>query len=164
MNFSIQLPKKNGQIEEKKFDNNSLIIIGANGAGKSRLGAWIENKDLDNIHRVGAQRSLEFKEYVELKSYKQAENELLTGYEKLDKSKGYRWQWGKQTTALLKDFDAVLSALIAKKNLENDKYIEEHALTVNINRLRSKIEDNPSKPKYIKTIYGIGYTWAGDNC
>lgn len=33
---------------------------------------------------------------------------------------------------------------------ENDQYIEEHALTVNINRLRSKIEDNPSKPKYIK--------------
>ena len=47
---------------------------------------------------------------------------------------------------------------------ENDKYIEEHALTVNINRLRIKIEDNPSKPKYIKTIYGIGYAWAGDNC
>lgn len=47
---------------------------------------------------------------------------------------------------------------------ENDKYIEEHALTVNINRLRIKIEDNPSKHKYIKTIYGIGYAWAGDNC
>lgn len=45
---------------------------------------------------------------------------------------------------------------------ENDQYIEEHALTVNINRLRSKIEDNPSKPKYIKTVYGVGYTWAGD--
>lgn len=45
---------------------------------------------------------------------------------------------------------------------ENDQYIEEHALTVNINRLRSKIEDNPSKPKYIKTVYGVGYTWVGD--
>ena len=45
---------------------------------------------------------------------------------------------------------------------ENDQYIEEHALTVNINRLRSKIEDNPSKPKYNKTLYGVGYTWAGD--
>ena len=44
---------------------------------------------------------------------------------------------------------------------ENDQYIEEHALTVNINRLRSKIEDNPSKPKYIKTVYGVGYTWVG---
>ena len=45
---------------------------------------------------------------------------------------------------------------------ENEEYVEEHALTVNINRLRNKIEDNPSKPKYIKTIYGIGYAWAGE--
>lgn len=124
MSFDIKLPRNGEEIEEK-IDNNSLIIIGANGAGKSRLGAWIEDRDLNNVHRVGAQRSLEFKEYVDLKSYKQAENLLLTGNEKLDKSKSYRWQWGKQTTALLKDFDAVLSALIAKKNLENDKYIEE---------------------------------------
>lgn len=45
---------------------------------------------------------------------------------------------------------------------DNDEYVEEHTLTVNINRLRSKIEDNPSKPKYIKTIYGMGYSWAGE--
>ena len=45
---------------------------------------------------------------------------------------------------------------------ENEEYVEEHALTVNINRLRNKIEDNPSKPKYIKTVYGIGYAWAGE--
>lgn len=45
---------------------------------------------------------------------------------------------------------------------ENDDFIEEHALTVNINRLRSKIEDNSSKPKYIKTVYKIGYTFVGN--
>ncbi len=45
---------------------------------------------------------------------------------------------------------------------ENEEYVEEHALTVNINRLRNKIEDNPSKPRYIKTVYGIGYVWAGE--
>lgn len=45
---------------------------------------------------------------------------------------------------------------------ENDEYIEEHALTVNINRLRNKIEENPSKPKYVKTVYGIGYVWSGE--
>lgn len=44
---------------------------------------------------------------------------------------------------------------------ENEEYVEEHALTVNINRLRNKIEDNPSKPRYIKTVYGIGYAWTG---
>ena len=40
------------------------------------------------------------------------------------------------------------------------EYVDENALSVTIKRLRDKLEDNPSTPKYIKTIYGIGYTWA----
>lgn len=125
MDFMLQLPNKDGGIETQKFDNNSLIIIGANGAGKSRLGAWIENRDLNNIHRIGAQRSLEFNDYVNLKSYQQSKNLLLTGTEGEDASKGHRWKWGKYTTTLINDFDAVLSALIAKKNLTNDNYLKE---------------------------------------
>ncbi|MGL5379435.1 response regulator transcription factor [Clostridium sp.] len=46
---------------------------------------------------------------------------------------------------------------------KDSEYIEEHALTVNINRLRNKIEGANSKGKFIKTIYGIGYTWSGEN-
>lgn len=30
---------------------------------------------------------------------------------------------------------------------------------VNIRRLRSKIEEDPSKPVYIETVWGIGYRW-----
>lgn len=40
------------------------------------------------------------------------------------------------------------------------EYVDENALSVTIKRLRDKLEDTPSSPKYIKTIYGIGYTWA----
>lgn len=32
-------------------------------------------------------------------------------------------------------------------------------IDVNIRRLRAKIEDNPSNPNYIETIWGIGYRW-----
>jgi len=39
-------------------------------------------------------------------------------------------------------------------------YVDENALSVTIKRLRDKLEDNPSAPRYIKTVYGIGYTWA----
>lgn len=41
------------------------------------------------------------------------------------------------------------------------EYVDEHALTVAIKRLRSKIEADPSHPKYIKTVYGVGYSWGG---
>lgn len=39
------------------------------------------------------------------------------------------------------------------------EYVDENALSVTIKRLRDKLEDTPAKPQYIKTIYGVGYTW-----
>lgn len=40
------------------------------------------------------------------------------------------------------------------------EFVEENALSVTVKRLRSKLEANPAKPDYLKTVYGIGYTWA----
>jgi DNA-binding response OmpR family regulator len=39
------------------------------------------------------------------------------------------------------------------------EFVDEHALTVVINRLRTKLGDSPQHPSCIKTVYGIGYTW-----
>ena len=39
-------------------------------------------------------------------------------------------------------------------------YVDENALSVTVKRLRDKLEEIPSKPRYIKTVYGLGYTWA----
>lgn len=52
-----KLPNEQGQPKEYELENNSIIIIGANGSGKSKLGAWMEQQDMQNTHRVGAQRS-----------------------------------------------------------------------------------------------------------
>lgn len=39
--FSLLLPKSDGGNEDLKT-NTSFLLIGANGAGKTRLGTWIE--------------------------------------------------------------------------------------------------------------------------
>lgn len=40
----------------------------------------------------------------------------------------------------------------------NDAYLgDENAVNVHISRLRNKIEDNPRTPKYVITVWGIGY-------
>lgn len=44
-------------------------------------------------------------------------------------------------------------------DIEGD-FLDESTLPVNIRRLREKIEEDPSNPKYIKTIRGIGYIWT----
>lgn len=41
------------------------------------------------------------------------------------------------------------------------EYVDENALSVTVKRLRGKLEENPSAPQYLKTVYGIGYTWVG---
>ena len=38
--------------------------------------------------------------------------------------------------------------------------IDENAIMVYINRLRQKIEENPSKPRYIQTVRGLGYRFV----
>ena len=38
-----------------------------------------------------------------------------------------------------------------------DSIIDENAVMVYVNRLRQKIEDDPSEPRYIKTVRGLGY-------
>lgn len=39
-------------------------------------------------------------------------------------------------------------------------FIDNSTLTVYIRRLRMKVEDNPSEPKMLLTVRGIGYKWA----
>ncbi len=50
--------------------------------------------------------------------------------------------------------------LLERVWLSGAEYVEENALSVTVKRLRDKLEDTPSRPRFLKTVYGIGYTWA----
>ena len=52
------------------------------------------------------------------------------------------------------------AVLVDRVWTDGAEYVDENALSVTVKRLRDKLEDTPSKPKYLKTVYGIGYTWA----
>ncbi|WP_297687512.1 DUF4435 domain-containing protein [uncultured Anaerococcus sp.] len=127
--YKYKLPKTNGGIEEHTTNNNSIIIIGANGSGKSKLGAWIEGEDPLDVHRIGAQRNLNFQENIPLNNLECSRNRIFYGtdieYEIKNKDKRYRWDFGKAyTTKLLNDFDDVLAALIAMYNNETSEYFK----------------------------------------
>lgn len=44
---------------------------------------------------------------------------------------------------------------------KEDYYGDENIINVHMRRLREKIEVDPSKPQYIKTLWGIGYKFEG---
>src|SRR5699024_7469173 len=101
----------------------------ANGSGKSKLGAWIEQQNMENVHRIGAQRNLNFQENVPLKSYSQAEDFVFydTDDKSSQKTKNHRWNWRKSyTTKLMDDIDNVLAALIVIKNNNNEKFVNQY--------------------------------------
>ena len=60
-----------------------------------------------------------------------------------------------QNTAL--DRTSILNHIWGDGYFGDDKIVD-----VNIRRLRMKLEDVPSNPKYIATIWGFGYKWCGD--
>lgn len=48
MDYEYYLPNQANQPVEYTTQNNSVIIIGANGSGKSKLGEWMEKRDETN--------------------------------------------------------------------------------------------------------------------
>ena len=61
-----------------------------------------------------------------------------------------------QNTAL--DRSSILTHIWGENYFGDDKIVD-----VNIRRIRMKIEDEPSNPKYIATIWGFGYKWSADD-
>lgn len=57
-----------------------------------------------------------------------------------------------QNTAL--DRSSILNHIWGESYYGDDKIVD-----VNIRRIRMKIEDEPSNPRYITTIWGFGYKW-----
>jgi DNA-binding response OmpR family regulator len=41
------------------------------------------------------------------------------------------------------------------------EYYDEHVIEVHVGNLRKKLEDNPARPRYIETVRGVGYRFAG---
>ena len=63
-----------------------------------------------------------------------------------------------------KNPNAALSRTDILKTVWGANYFgDEKIVDVNIRRLRMKIEDNPSSPTRLVTIWGLGYKWITDN-
>ena len=60
----------------------------------------------------------------------------------------------KENTPLSRD--VLLDHVWGKEYMGDPKIVD-----VNIRRLRQKIENNPSEPEYLQTVWGHGYKWKG---
>lgn len=118
--MEIKLPTKKGDTinTEPTLEFDQLVVIGANGAGKTRFGSDIERRYREKAHRVAAQKSLSMPTSVGTKSFDEAESELLYGQwdpDNIDWIKKIGWKsgrWGDNlNTSLLDDFEKLMILL-----------------------------------------------------
>jgi hypothetical protein len=105
----------------------SVVIVGANGSGKTRLGAWLDitSPQAAFTHRVAAQKSLTLPEWSSTTSFDLAENALLYGFANAgasyDHKVGHKWG-GKPSTQLQSDFDKLLVFLFTDEFEKSSSY------------------------------------------
>lgn len=56
--------------------------------------------------------------------------------------------------------DSIFSKDMIYSMIWGETIIDENAIMVYVNRLRQKIEDDPSEPRYIQTVRGLGYRFT----
>jgi energy-coupling factor transporter ATP-binding protein EcfA2 len=84
--LTLRLPESNTAGDKVLSGGQNVVLVGANGSGKSRLGAWLEleSPQRERVHRIAAQKSLSMPESVQPKSIEEAEKELLIGRSNID--------------------------------------------------------------------------------
>lgn len=132
IDVKIRIPDIEGNtnyIENKK----SVVLIGANGAGKTRMSIWIdENNPEINIHRISAQKSLNLPQMVSPTEIQMAEEEFLYGT--TNDNKYWLKQYGKKSsrwgnspeTYLLNDYDKLMRLLMTENYEKSIEYREKH--------------------------------------
>jgi len=151
--FNLELPTDSGGTEVVQT-RQSLLLIGANGAGKTRLGTWIESESpqKDKVHRISAQKSLSMPDNTTPKSIDMAEKELLYGHASADESNYWAYKqgnrWGrKPSTFLLNDYEKLMVYLFSDHTEESAKYLSASKAT------DEKVEPPVTKLDLVKQVW-----------
>lgn len=141
--------------EEYEFEaGKPVVLLGANGAGKTRLSVKIEELNdprfsrvnatgIIPIHRIAAQKSLSIKESIAILDNESAQTDLFFGNPTPQATKNvYRYS-SNPATNLLDDFNKALSLLFSEEIKE---------LQLAHKKDKQAIKDNTERPKPIATV------------
>lgn len=124
--------------------NNSLVFVGANGAGKTRLGVFLEQQLRSPkvpVQRIAAQRSIVFNDKLGLVNSEMALKTLRLGSPTAADNQIDYFRWGKNPAIKpLDDFDGLLQALYAEQSEVTIKENQDRKANPNLERAVPKLE------------------------
>lgn len=116
MPFDFSIPGRNGPVQINIAAGSSAVFVGANGGGKTRLAAHIEETFALEAHRISAHRALTLNPTVAKIDEQSALLGLRTGNPAptatIAHRPGSRWQQN-AAVSLLNDFDFLVQSLFA---------------------------------------------------
>lgn len=118
--------------EEIKIESpRNFVIVGANGSGKSHLGALIERMHPNEVLRISAQRALNVPDRVNISDYNSSWNQLQYGTS-IGHNKANKWgNDSDYTIRLIDDYNTTLSAVFSYQNEEEHRFYNESKDKVN---------------------------------
>ncbi len=179
--LDIMLPLKNGyevlgEIREKSFVP-VLMLTARDSEGDKvsglRMGADdYLTKPFANSEFLARVSSL-LRRYTVFNAANAGEKTITAGGLSIDGTGREVRKDGRLLELTAKEFDLLLffaenqGKVFTKKQIYHAVWKEEYAfddnnIMVHIRRLRKKIEDNPENPKYILTVWGVGYKMGGE--
>jgi DNA-binding response OmpR family regulator len=179
--LDVMLPKIDGMEICRIVRSESLIPIVMLSARKSDvdkiLGLGFGADDY--ISKPFSPRELVARVKAHLRRYKMLsskinDNDHMLRYGDLEiDKKGYNvYVGGTKVDLAAKEFEVLLHLAVHPHQVfTRDQIFEKiwgynefgdiSTITVHIRKIREKIENNPSSPKYIKTVWGVGYKFDG---
>ena len=161
----------------QQFDQIGVIMLTAKGQEEDKLEGFISGAD-DYIVKPFSIKELLVRVSALIRRVKKDENkfksnEIISDPFVLNIDKRKLYKSGLEIELTPTEFSIVKYLMVnAKKSLSRDQILNEvwgsnylydfKIVDVNIRRIRNKIEDDPSKPKYIQTVWGYGYCFRKD--
>lgn len=179
--LDVMLPDMSGieicKFIRQQFDQIGVIMLTAKGQEEDKLEGFISGAD-DYMVKPFSIKELLVRVSALIRRVKKDENkfksnEIISDPFVLNIDKRKLFKSGLEIELTPTEFSIVKYLMVnAKKSLSRDQILSEvwgsnylydfKIVDVNIRRIRNKIEDDPSKPKYIQTVWGYGYCFRKD--
>lgn len=179
--LDVMLPDMSGieicKFIRQQFDQIGVIMLTAKGQEEDKIEGFISGAD-DYIVKPFSIKELLVRVSALIRRVKKDENkfksnEIISDPFVLNIDKRKLYKNGLEIELTPTEFSIVKYLMVnAKKSLSRDQILNEvwgsnylydfKIVDVNIRRIRNKIEDDPSKPKYIQTVWGYGYCFRKD--
>ena len=179
--LDVMLPDMSGieicKFIRQQFDQIGVIMLTAKGQEEDKLEGFISGAD-DYMVKPFSIKELLVRVSALIRRVKKDENkfksnEIISDPFILNIDKRKLYKNGIEIELTPTEFSIVKYLMVnAKKSLSRDQILSEvwgsnylydfKIVDVNIRRIRNKIEYDPSKPKYIQTVWGYGYCFRKD--